>query len=106
MMKKNYVWSKVSRNNWKAILRRASTYKQRLYHCIVRCEAPQEGMMKCNTDGASRGNPRSSAYGFCLRNSHGDLIYAAAENRGITTNVEAELRAILEAIKYCVAKNM
>lgn len=62
--------------------------------------------MKCNTDGVSRGNPRSSAYVFCLRNSHGDLIYAAAENIRITTNVEAELRAILEAIKYCVDKKM
>jgi len=62
--------------------------------------------MKCNTDGASRGNSGSSAYGFCLRNNHGDIIYVAAENIGITMNVEVELRAILEAIKYCVAKNM
>ncbi|KAK6803207.1 hypothetical protein RDI58_000991 [Solanum bulbocastanum] len=59
-------------------------------------------MMKCNTDGESRGNPGSSVYGFCLTNSRGDFIYAAAENIGITTNVEAELRAILEAIKNIV----
>ncbi|KAK4737990.1 hypothetical protein R3W88_001687 [Solanum pinnatisectum] len=88
------------------MLRRASTNKSRLYHCIVRWEAPQEGMMKCNTDRASQGNPGSIAYGFCLRNSHGDLIYAATENIGITANMEAELRAILEAIKYCVAKKV
>ncbi|KAK6789098.1 hypothetical protein RDI58_012897 [Solanum bulbocastanum] len=88
------------------MLRRASTYKPRLYHCIVRWKASKEGMTKRNTDGASQGNPRSSAYGFCLRNSHGDLIYAVAENIGITTSVEAELRAILEAIKYCVAKKV
>ncbi|KAH0781476.1 hypothetical protein KY290_001074 [Solanum tuberosum] len=106
MIKKKYSWSKVIGQNWEAMLRSTSTYKPRLYHCIVRWEAPQEGMMKFNTDGASRGNPGSSAYGFCLRNNHGDLIYAVAENIGITTNMEAELRAILEGIKYCVAKKV
>ncbi|KAH0709462.1 hypothetical protein KY284_010889 [Solanum tuberosum] len=40
------------------------------------------------------------------KNSNDNLIHAAAENIGITTNVEAEIRAILEAIGYCVNKKM
>ncbi|KAH0756909.1 hypothetical protein KY290_020402 [Solanum tuberosum] len=40
------------------------------------------------------------------KNSNGDLIHAAAENIGITTNVEAEMRAIPEAIPYCGNKKM
>lgn len=57
-------------------------------------------------DGAWKGNPGSNIYGFCLRNSCGDLIYAEADNIGITTNVEAEMRVILEAIKYYVTKQV
>ncbi|KAH0715007.1 hypothetical protein KY284_007912 [Solanum tuberosum] len=68
----------------------------------VKWEMPCEGVIKCNTDGACRGNPGTGTYGFCLRNTVGDLIYAEAEKIGVTTNVEAEMRAIVEAVRYYV----
>ncbi|XP_060190601.1 uncharacterized protein LOC132619846 [Lycium barbarum] len=41
------------------------------------------------------------SYGFCLRNSDGNLIYAQAEDIGIATNTEAEVRGVLQAVRYC-----
>ncbi|KAK6777990.1 hypothetical protein RDI58_024708 [Solanum bulbocastanum] len=76
-------------------------YKPNLYFHIVKWEAPDEGWVKCNTDGARKGNPGESSYGFCLRNSTGDLLYAEAQCIDITTNIEAEIIAMWNALKYC-----
>ncbi|XP_059285595.1 uncharacterized protein LOC132039067 [Lycium ferocissimum] len=62
---------------------------------------PPTGWIMCNTDGASRGNPGISSYAFCLRDELGDLIYAKAEGIGEATNIEAEMMAIKEALRYC-----
>ncbi|KAK6796151.1 hypothetical protein RDI58_003852 [Solanum bulbocastanum] len=35
--------------------------------------------IKCNTDGASKGNPGKSSYAYCLRDQECNLIYAQAE---------------------------
>ncbi|KAK4735964.1 hypothetical protein R3W88_010225 [Solanum pinnatisectum] len=67
---------------------------------------PREGWVTCNTDGASKGNPSQSAYGFCIRNRGGDLIYAEAQSIGEATNMEAEVRAVWEALKYCISERM
>ncbi|PHT47875.1 hypothetical protein CQW23_12083 [Capsicum baccatum] len=58
-----------------------------------------KGGMKCNTDGASKGNPGPSLYGFCLRDHRADIICAHAGALGHDTNIEAEAKAILEALK-------
>ncbi|KAK4721621.1 hypothetical protein R3W88_011854 [Solanum pinnatisectum] len=58
--------------------------------------------MKCNTDGASRGNLRRCSYGFCLRNRDVDLIYAHGEEIHEGTNIEAEAIAIKETLAHCV----
>ncbi|KAK6791473.1 hypothetical protein RDI58_010554 [Solanum bulbocastanum] len=50
----------------------------KLYYLPV-CWKPPEGILKCNTDGASRGNPGRSSYGFWLRNSVGDLVYVQGQ---------------------------
>ena len=42
-----------------------------------------------------------SSYGFCLKNKNGDLLYAQVKGTGITTNIEVETVAILEALRYC-----
>ncbi|XP_059285194.1 uncharacterized protein LOC132038560 [Lycium ferocissimum] len=36
-----------------------------------------------------------------LRNTDGNLIYAQAADIGITTNTDAEVMAIVEAMRYC-----
>lgn len=52
------------------------------------------------TDGASRGNPGNSAYGFTISDSQGKLIYEDGEYIGVTTNNVAEYTAVLEALKH------
>ncbi|KAK4718231.1 hypothetical protein R3W88_016569 [Solanum pinnatisectum] len=43
-----------------------------------------------------------SSYGFCLRDSDGDLLYAEAKRIGlIATNMVAELTAIWKDLRYC-----
>ncbi|KAH0712341.1 hypothetical protein KY285_007894 [Solanum tuberosum] len=82
------------------------SYKPTLYFRIVKWLQPKEGWITCNTYGASKGNPGQCAYGFCLRDSSGDLIYAEAQSLGIATNMEAEAKAVLEALKYCIRKKL
>lgn len=45
------------------------------------------GKIKCNTDGASKGNLGEGSYGFCIRDNKGDLIYAQPKGVGIVTNI-------------------
>lgn len=56
--------------------------------------------MKCNTDGASRGNPGESSYGFCIRDSQCDLVYVEIMAIGIATNMEVECIAILKDLRH------
>ncbi|KAK4726527.1 hypothetical protein R3W88_031444 [Solanum pinnatisectum] len=63
-----------------------------------------EGQLNYNTDGASKENPGESAYGFCFRDKHGDLIYAQAKGIGIATNIKEEARAIYEALSISAKK--
>lgn len=51
-------------------------YISKLHNYAVKWEKPQQGMIKCNTNVACRGNPRESVYSFSLRNDKGDVIYA------------------------------
>ncbi|KAK4729361.1 hypothetical protein R3W88_022349 [Solanum pinnatisectum] len=51
--------------------------------------------------GESRGNPGESTYSFCVRNSDGNLIHAEAQRIGRATSMEAKVRAILSALKFC-----
>ncbi|KAK6788076.1 hypothetical protein RDI58_016601 [Solanum bulbocastanum] len=39
--------------------------------------------------------------GFCIRDNKGDLVYAEAQNIGITTNMEAETTAVWKALQHC-----
>ncbi|KAH0698803.1 hypothetical protein KY284_013018 [Solanum tuberosum] len=71
---------------------------------LVQWSRLEEGWIKCNTDGASKGNPGVSSYGFCIRNENGDLLYAEAKRIGITTNMVAELTGIWQALRYCKAQ--
>ncbi|KAK4706363.1 hypothetical protein R3W88_034058 [Solanum pinnatisectum] len=76
-------------------------YTPKLHYHGVLWKSPDTHRLKCNTDGASKGNSGLSSYGFCLRTSHGNLIYARAAEVGTTTNTKAEAVAIHEALEYC-----
>lgn len=88
--------------SWTGMIDTLQTYTSRLHCIVVRWNNSEEGWVTCNTDGASKGNPGMSSYGFCVRNREGDLIYAEAQNLGITTNMEAESLAILQALRYYI----
>lgn len=52
------------------------------------------------TDGASRGNPGHSSYGFSIKDDSGRLIYEQGKYIGLATNNFAEYTAVLEALNY------
>ncbi|XP_070046476.1 uncharacterized protein [Nicotiana tomentosiformis] len=60
------------------------------------------GWYKYNIDGDSKGNPGPIFLGFCVSDDEGDVVYARAVDLGVTTNVVAEAKAILEGFEYCV----
>ncbi|XP_070034487.1 uncharacterized protein [Nicotiana tomentosiformis] len=67
---------------------------------------PHEGWFKCNTDGASRGNPGPSSYGFCVQYQDGNLVFAKAKEIGEATNIVAEAKAIMEGLSFCVERQL
>ncbi|XP_015161212.1 ribonuclease H-like [Solanum tuberosum] len=83
------------------MVRELQNYRPRMYCQAVTWSFPEHGWLKCNTDGACRGNPGESAHGFCIRNDQGNLVYAEAQEIGIKTNMEAETIACLNALRYC-----
>ncbi|KAK6773737.1 hypothetical protein RDI58_028975 [Solanum bulbocastanum] len=87
---------------WQGMFHQLKEYRPILHYLAVKWTHPQEGWVKCNTDGASKGNPEESSYGFCIRDSSGDLLYAEAKSIGVATNMEAETMAIWKALQYCI----
>lgn len=69
-------------------------------------ETPEEHQVKCNTNGACQGNLGQISFGFCIRDSRGDLIYAKAKGIGIATNTEAETIVILSALRECLKRKL
>lgn len=52
------------------------------------------------TDGASRGNPGKSSYGFVIFDKSGKEIFSEGKYLGIQTNNFAEYSAILASLQY------
>nr|XP_009769782.1 PREDICTED: uncharacterized protein LOC104220585 [Nicotiana sylvestris] len=72
----------------------------------VTWQLPYEGWFKCNIDGASRGNPGPSSYGFCVRDHEGNLVFAKAKEIGEATNIVSEAKAIAEGLAYCMERHL
>lgn len=60
---------------------------------------PSFGSLKFNVDGASRGKPRSAAIGSIFRNCKGEILFVSLKYVGIKDSNEAEVLAILEALR-------
>ena len=56
-----------------------------------------------HADGAARGNPGPAAIGATLRDEKGNLIGSISQRIGITTNNQAEYRAIIAALEKAVS---
>ena len=54
------------------------------------------------TDGASRGNPGPAAIGATIKDEQGRLISSISQRIGLTTNNQAEYRAIIAALEQAI----
>ena len=57
-----------------------------------------------NTDGASRGNPGPSSYGYLIKARGGALLHQEGEQIGVNTNNVAEYTAVVKAFEYIIKK--
>ncbi len=57
-----------------------------------------------NTDGASKGNPGPSSYGYIIKNRGGAIVHQEGQLIGVTTNNVAEYTAVLKALEYIVKR--
>ncbi|KAH0755906.1 hypothetical protein KY290_026176 [Solanum tuberosum] len=64
------------------------------------------GSFKCNSDGASKGNPSPSSGAFCIRNGEGNLFYAEVGRLFDGSNLVAEVVALRLGLEYCVQHNL
>ncbi|MCD9643017.1 hypothetical protein HAX54_030120, partial [Datura stramonium] len=94
-------WWKEEGNARVKLMVELEQYSPEVNSTIVRWFSPPEGWLKCNTDGASGGNPDPSAAVFCIRNKEGDLLVEKGVEIGETTNLVAEARAIKESLNFC-----
>ncbi|XP_059292598.1 uncharacterized protein LOC132046072 [Lycium ferocissimum] len=97
-----YPWLKNVPHTWPQMVQLLEGLNPRSGSQMVQWRCPSAGWYKCNTDGASRGNPGQSSAAFCIRDERGDLIHAAARRLSNTTNICAEATAIHDGLQYCV----
>nr|XP_033511835.1 uncharacterized protein LOC117276617 [Nicotiana tomentosiformis] len=88
--------------NWSDLHEKLLNHIPRLRFTKVLWQLPPDRWIKCNTDGAFRGEFGGASYGFCIRDSIGDLMYAQADVVEEATNNIAEAQAILEAAMYII----
>lgn len=63
--------------------------------------SPPRNKVKVNTDGACKGKPGQSSYVFCNREVSGNMIYEQGHDIGVRTNLDEEIIAMFEALRYC-----
>ena len=59
--------------------------------------------LQIHTDGAARGNPGPAAIGVTIKDEQGNLIARISRCIGITTNNQAEYRAIIAALEKAIS---
>jgi ribonuclease HI len=67
---------------------------------------PLLNWVKCNIDGASKGNPGLSSCGGIFRNNEADFLLCFAEPLGFTSSYHAELQGALRAIEVAHQMNL
>ncbi|MCI14308.1 ribonuclease H protein [Trifolium medium] len=68
-------------------------------------QPPLNTWIKCNIDGASKGNPGIAGCGGIFRNHAADMLYCFAEPLGFASAYQAELSAAMAAIEIAFKKN-
>eukprot|EP00253_Pinus_taeda_P030811 PITA_30811 len=67
---------------------------------------PPQGFLKCNIDGASRGNPGIAGFGEVLRDENGYILFIFHCHFGIATNNMAELMALEQCLEILKQDNL
>jgi len=93
---------KCSSNSWPLILSELEHHMHNISFRIVRWEPSSPNLLKCNTDGESKGNPGPSSVAFCIRDHSGNLVVAKGYIIQDTTNIVVEARAIRESLNYFI----
>ncbi|RYR53791.1 hypothetical protein Ahy_A06g029039 [Arachis hypogaea] len=70
----------------------------------VSWKPPQEGWIKLNTDGASRGNPGQASCAGIFRNADSDWVYGYARRLTYAKAIEVEVAAIREGLEIAWKK--
>ena len=68
----------------------------------IKWVVPPLGWFKLNTDGSSLGNPGLAGGGGVIRNHVGDWMGGFSQAIGITTSVQAELRALKDGLNLAI----
>jgi ribonuclease HI len=69
-------------------------------------QPPLINWVKCNIDGAAKGNPGTASCGGVFRNHAAELVYCFAEPLGKTSSFQAELCAAMRAIEVAHIMNL
>lgn len=69
---------------------------------ITSWHKPEEGWVKLNSDGCAKGNPGLAAGGSIVRTDSGSVLWGQYDFYGITSNMVAEAKALLQGLKSCV----
>ncbi|WMV30097.1 hypothetical protein MTR67_023482 [Solanum verrucosum] len=102
LVKLKYPWIKVIPNQWPQLVQHFEQYRPLIKSQVVIWRKPEIGWLKCNTDGACRGNLGERSAAFCIRDADGNLVYAEAKRLWITNSIQAEARAIQGGIQHCI----
>lgn len=73
---------------------------------IVYWKLPVIGTFKCNSYRETKGKPGPSYSVFCIRNEHGDFMYAETRRVGDGPILVAETMALRMGLKYCISHNL
>ncbi|KAL0391162.1 UNVERIFIED_CONTAM: putative ribonuclease H protein [Sesamum calycinum] len=71
---------------------------------IVYWLKPDQGWVKLNTDGASKGNPGLARAGGIVKDYEGKAIFVFSEPIGFTNNMVAEMHVVLRGLGICLEK--
>ncbi|WMV41314.1 hypothetical protein MTR67_034699 [Solanum verrucosum] len=69
---------------------------------VVIWRKPELGSYKCNTNGVSKGNPRPTSSGFCVRDSSGNFIYAESSRLLDGNDLIAEAKELVVGLEFCI----